>query len=162
VDHFREFLNVLKAMEDEGVDYILIGGFAVILHGLPRFTVDMDFFVKMAENNIQKLRRALYLTFGDSEIEELTFDELQRYPVIRYGTPNGFHIDIMAQLGEIAIYEDLEYEIMEVEGQKIKVATAESLLKLKEGTIRPEDKADARFLIELLKRRKGKDDDRKI
>jgi len=162
VDHFREFLKVLKAMEDEGVDYILIGGFAVILHGLPRFTVDMDFFVKMAENNIQKLRRALYLTFGDSEIEELTFDELQKYPVIRYGTPNGFHIDIMAQLGEIAIYEDLEYEIMEVEGQKIKVATVESLLKLKEATIRPEDKADARFLIELLKRRKGKDDDRKI
>lgn len=162
MDHFREFLKVLKAMEDEGVDYILIGGFAVILHGLPRFTVDMDFFVKMAENNIQKLRRALYLTFGDSEIEELTFDELQKYPVIRYGTPNGFHIDIMAQLGEIAIYEDLEYEIMEVEGQKIKVATVESLLKLKEATIRPEDKADARFLIELLKRRKGKDDDRKI
>ena len=32
-----------------------LGGFAVILHGLPRFTVDMDFFVKMAENNIQSL-----------------------------------------------------------------------------------------------------------
>lgn len=155
MDYFREFLKVVKAMEDEGVDYILIGGFAVILHGLPRFTVDMDFFVKMAENNIQKLRKALYQTFEDSEIEELTFDELQRYPVIRYGTPNGFHIDIMAQLGETAIYEDLEYEIMEVEGQKIKVATAESLLKLKEGTMRPEDKADAVFLKELLKRRKG-------
>jgi hypothetical protein len=68
----------------------------------------------------------------------------------------------MAQLGEIAIYEDLEYKIMKVEGQKIKVATVESLLKLKEAMIRPEDKADARFLIELLKRRKGKDDDRKI
>ena len=44
MDHFQVFLKVLKAMEDEGVDYILIGGFAVILHGLPRFTMDMDFF----------------------------------------------------------------------------------------------------------------------
>lgn len=162
MDHFREFLRVLKAMEDEGVDYILIGGFAVILHGLPRFTVDMDFFVKMAEDNIKRLRKALYQTFRDSDIEELTFVELMKYPVIRYGTPNGFHIDIMAQMGEIATYEDLEYEIMEVEGQKIKVATAESLLKLKEGTIRPEDKADALFLKQLVDRRKRKDADRKI
>ena len=162
MDHFREFLKVLKGMEDEGVDYILIGGFAVILHGLPRFTVDMDFFVKMAENNIQKLRRALYLAFGDSEIEELTFDELQKYPVIRYGTPNGFHIDIMAQPGELAAYEDLDYEVMEIQGQKIRVATAESLLKLKEGTIRPEDKGDALFLKGLLERRKIQDAHREV
>ena len=155
MDHFQDFLKVLKAMEDEGVDYILIGGFAVILHGLPRFTIGMDFFMKMAEKNVQKLREALYSIFRDSDIEEITFDELVKYPVIRYGTPNGFHIDIMAQLGETATYEDLEYEIMEVQGQKIRVATAETLLKLKEGSIRPEDKGDALFLKELLHRKKG-------
>ena len=155
MDHFQDFLKVLKAMEDEGVAYILIGGFAVILHGLPRFTMDMDFFMKMAEKNVQKLRKALYSIFRDSDIEEITFDELVKYPVIRYGTPNGFHIDIMAQLGETATYEDLEYEIMEVQGQKIRVATAETLLKLKEGSIRLEDKGDALFLKELLHRKKG-------
>ena len=155
MDHFQDFLKVLKAMEDEGVAYILIGGFAVILHGLPRFTIGMDFFMKMAEKNVQKLRKALYSIFRDSDIEEITFDELVKYPVIRYGTPNGFHIDIMAQLGETATYEDLEYEIMEVQGQKIRVATAETLLKLKEGSIRPEDKGDALFLKELLHRKKG-------
>ena len=154
MDHFQEFLKVLKAMEDEGVDYILIGGFAVILHGLPRFTMDMDFFIKMAEKNVQKLRKALYFVFADSDIEEITFDDLAKYPVIRYGTPSGFHIDIMAQLGETATYEDLEYEIMEVQGQKIRVATAETLLKLKEGTIRPEDKGDALFLKELVERKR--------
>ena len=138
MDHFQDFLKVLKAMEDEGVDYILIGGFAVILHGLPRFTMDMDFFIQMVEQNVHRLRKALYSTFGDSDIEEITFDELAKYPVIRYGTPSGFHIDIMAQLGEAATYEDLEYEIMEIQGQKIRVATAETLLKLKEGTMRPE------------------------
>ena len=154
MDHFQEFLKVLKAMEDEGVDYILIGGFAVILHGLPRFTMDMDFFIQMVEQNVHKLRKALYSTFGDSDIEEITFDELAKYPVIRYGTPSGFHIDIMAQLGETATYEDLEYEIMEIHGQKIRVATAETLLKLKEGTMRPEDKGDVLFLKELLQREK--------
>ena len=153
--HFQDFLKVLKAMKDEGVDYILIGGFAVILHGLPRFTMDMDFFIQMLEQNVRKLRKALYSTFGDSDIEEITFDELAKYPVIRYGTPNGFHIDIMAQLGEAATYEDLEYEIMEIQGQKIRVATAETLLKLKEGSIRPEDKGDALFLKALLQKEKS-------
>jgi hypothetical protein len=155
MDHVQEFLKVPKAMEDEEVDYILIGGFAFILHGLPRFTMDMDFFMKMAEKNVQKLRKALYSVLGDSDIDEITFDELAKYPVIRYGTPNGFHIDIMAQWGEAATYEDLEYEIMEVLGQKIRVATAETSLKLKQDTIRPEDKGDALFLKELLQRKKG-------
>jgi hypothetical protein len=82
--------------------------------------------------------------------------------VIRYGTPDGFHIDIMAHLGELASYDDLRYEIMEIEGQKIRVATPESLLKLKENTVRPEDKVDALFLNELLKRREKRDADRKI
>ncbi len=154
MDHFQEFLNVLKAMDDEGVEYILIGGFAIILHGLPRFTMDMDFFIKMASENVHRLRKALYSLFADSDIEEITFNELVKYPVIRYGTPNGFHIDIMAQLGEAATYDDLKYEIMEIEGQKIRVATAETLLRLKENTIRPEDKGDAHFLRELLKRKK--------
>ena len=131
MDHFRDFLKVLKAMDDEGVDYILIGGFAVILHGLPHFTTDMDFFIKMRLKNVLKLRKALYSVFADSDIEEITFDELIKYPVIRYGTPDGFHIDIMAQLGEVATYNDLKYEVMEIEGQKIRVATAETLLKLK-------------------------------
>jgi predicted nucleotidyltransferase len=154
MDHFQEFLKVLKAMDDEGVEYILIGGFAIILHGLPRFTMDMDFFIKMASENVHRLRKALYSLFSDSDIEEITFDELIKYPVIRYGTPNGFHIDIMAKLGETATYDDLKYEIMEIEGQKIRVATAETLLRLKENTIRPEDKGDAFFLRELLKRKK--------
>ena len=68
MDHFQDFLKVLKAMEDEEVDYILIGGFAVILHGLPRFTMDMEFFIQMVEQNVHKLRKTLYSTFGDSDI----------------------------------------------------------------------------------------------
>lgn len=161
-NHFEAFLRVLKAFEDVGVEYILIGGFAVVLHGLPRFTVDMDFFVKMVNENIEKLRKALYEVFKDQDIQEITFHELKKYPVIRYGTPDGFHIDIMAQLGELAGYDDLNYEVVQIEGQKIRVATPESLLKLKENTVRPEDKGDAAFLRELLKRREKRDAHRKI
>lgn len=162
IDHFEAFLKVLKAFEERGVDYILIGGFAIALHGLPRFTVDMDFFIKMSNENIEKLRMALFEAFKDEDIQEITFQELKKYPVIRYGTPDGFHIDIMAQLGELAGYDDLKYEVKEIEGEKIRVATPESLLRLKENTVRPEDRGDVAFLRELLKRREKRDADRKV
>jgi hypothetical protein len=48
-DLFEKFLEVLEAFGKEEVDYILVGGFAVILHGMPRLTQDIDVFVKMKE-----------------------------------------------------------------------------------------------------------------
>jgi len=53
-----------------------------------------------------------------------------------------------------AFYENLKYEMMEIQGQRIRVATAKTLLKLKGGAIRPEDKADVLFLRKLVQRKK--------
>jgi hypothetical protein len=41
-DQFDEFIKVLKAFEEHEVDYVLIGGVAVILHGMQRLTLDID------------------------------------------------------------------------------------------------------------------------
>ena len=40
-----EILAVVKAFEDEGIDYALCGGIALAIHGFPRFTKDVDFLV---------------------------------------------------------------------------------------------------------------------
>lgn len=40
---FKEFLSVLNA---HGVDYLLVGGYAVGIHGYPRATVDLDLWVR--------------------------------------------------------------------------------------------------------------------
>ena len=95
-NQFKNFLSVLKALDNHKVDYLLIGGVAVILHGLERLTRDIDIFIKLIPQNIENLRTALNSVFNDDSIEEITLNELQNYPVIRYGTPNGFYIDLMA------------------------------------------------------------------
>ncbi len=151
VNQFKEFIQVLKAFDEQKVDYILIGGVAVILYGMERLTRDIDIFIKMVPENIEKLRKALHLVFNDSSIDEITIDELDNYPVIRYGTPDGFYIDIMTRIGELFSYEDLEYEIIECHGIKIKIGTPETLYKLKKDTVRYKDKTDAMFLKELIK-----------
>lgn len=153
MSQFNEYMRVLKAFEKQHVDYILVGGFAVILFGLQRLTRDIDIFVKMVPENIEKLRKALHALFEDPSIEEITLSDLEEYPVIRYGTPNGFCIDILARLGEVATFDDLEYEVVEIEGTQIKLATPEALYYLKKDTVRPEDKIDAMFLKELINRR---------
>lgn len=153
MSQFNEYMRVLKAFEKQHVDYILVGGFAVILFGLQRLTRDIDIFVKMVPENIEKLRKALHALFEDPSIEEITLSDLEEYPVIRYGTPNGFCIDILARLGEVATFDDLEYEVVEIQGTQIKLATPEALYYLKKDTVRPEDKIDAMFLKELINRR---------
>ena len=44
-DQFDEFIKVLEALNKHEVDYVLIGGVAVILHGMQRLTRDVDIFV---------------------------------------------------------------------------------------------------------------------
>jgi hypothetical protein len=154
-DQFKQFIEVFEAFDKYDVNYILIGGVAVIFQGLERLTRDIDIFVKMVPDNIVKLRRALHAVFNDTSIEEITLNDLNDYPVIRYGTPSGFYIDIMSRLGEVATYENLEFEIIEYQGIRIKVATPETLYKLKKDTIRDKDKIDAEFLKELIKTRKA-------
>jgi len=46
-DDFKEFLALLNS---ERIDYLLVGGFAVILHGYSRFTGDLDIWVAVASS----------------------------------------------------------------------------------------------------------------
>ena len=153
-DLFQKFLKIIGTLNKFAVEYIIIGGVAMISHGMPRLTQDLDLLLKLTKDNVDKLRNALSSIYNDNEINEITYDELMQYSVIRYGTPDGFYLDIMARIGEAADYYSIMKEKKEIEGVTIQLATAESLFKLKKDTVRPEDKRDALFLQKLLEARK--------
>jgi predicted nucleotidyltransferase len=153
-DLFDKFLKIIDALEKEKVDYILIGGFAMVLYGMPRATQDIDIFIKCREENIERLQRALYSVFNNKNVFEITFSELQNYPVIRYGAEEGYYVDILANIGTAFSFEDLMFEELNVEGHKIKIASVESLYKLKENTLRAIDKSDLLFLKQIMKNKK--------
>jgi hypothetical protein len=153
--YFDTFLKVIDALALAKVEYVLIGGYAVIIHGFPRFTEDMDLFVRLEQDNVARLRHALDDVFHDVSLQELTVEEIDQYPVIRYGAPNGFVIDVIARIGEMYAFEDIEHETIEIEGHQLQIATPEMLHKMKKGTVRPQDKLDAAFLEELMKQRHG-------
>jgi hypothetical protein len=156
-DLFNRFLEVIDALEREEVDYILIGGFAVVLYGMPRFTQDLDLFVKSKEENIVKLQSALFSVFQDESVFEITNSELQNYPVIRYGSDEGFFIDVLSKIGEAFSYDDLSFNEMKIEGHTVRIATVDTLYRLKEKTLRAIDQNDLIFLKMLKKRNDGKE-----
>lgn len=56
-DDFRDFI---QALNNHNVKYIVVGGFAVILHGHARVTGDMDIWVERTSDNYKKLKRAFF------------------------------------------------------------------------------------------------------
>lgn len=136
------------ALAAEGVDYALVGGLAMYVHGLPRFTQDIDLFVKLEQENIESLKRALKRLYPDPDIEETSFEDLSgEYPVLRYLSPDGpAAIDIIGRLGEKVSWDDLEIVDRVVGSSQLRVVSPASLLRMQQSTVRPIDGQDAERL----------------
>lgn len=147
---FDKFLEVLRALAREGVDYVLVGAVALGVHGIVRATEDVDLFVRPDGENVERLKRALRSVWDDPDIAGITADDLAgEYPTVRYGPPGeGFVIDLLSRLGSAFAFEDLESEMVSVEGVPARVATPATLYRMKRGTLRPIDQADAAALRE--------------
>jgi hypothetical protein len=141
---FDRLTELLGALAAESVEYVLFGGQAVNLHGILRFTEDIDLFIRPTEENVERLRRALRRVWDDPAIAEIRADDLAGdYAVVRYGTPDGFAIDLVARIGEMYAFADIESESLLVGGVPVRVATPRMLYRMKKNTVRPLDHADA-------------------
>ncbi len=140
--------QLFEALHRERVEYILVGGLALLVHGLGRTTEDIDLFVAPGEENTGRVRAALNAVFHDPEIAGITARDLSgEYGVVRYGPPaHEFLIDLLVQIGEMFHYADLEWEMKDFDGVPVRVATPLTLFRMKRGTARELDRADAEQL----------------
>lgn len=141
-------LDIFRAFHREQVEYVLIGGVALNLHGLVRATEDVDVFVRSDAANVDKIRKALRTVWADPEIETITASDLSGdYPVVRYGPPGEtLVVDLVSRIGTAFSFDDLEAETIDVEGVPVRVASPQTLFRLKRHTVRAIDKADAAAL----------------
>jgi hypothetical protein len=146
-----EVMRVLQAFESAGLEYVLIGAAAMGFHGVVRATEDLELFIRGTPENIEKLRSALRTAYeGDPTINEISSaDLLGEYPAVRYVPPTGdLYFDVMTRLDEVASFEMIEAEVKKVDGTQIRVATPAALYRMKKGTVRLQDRADAAALRE--------------
>jgi hypothetical protein len=144
----EKVLDLIRAMNREGVEYITFGAIALGTHGLPRATEDADFFVRAEHENIERLKRAIRHVWNDPEVENISNADLAGdYPAVRYGPPDeDFTIDFVSRLGEAFSYETLRWELSMLDGVPIRVVTPSMLYEMKKDTVRYKDRIDAEAL----------------
>jgi hypothetical protein len=153
-----EMLRVLRAFDQEGLEYVLIGAAAMGFHGLVRATEDLDIFIRATADNVERLKRAFRAAYdNDPNVDDIkAADLLGDYPAVRYYPPSGdLYFDVMTRLGEAASFDKVSAQTKSVEGVSVRVATPAALFRLKKDTIRPLDRQDA----EVLRREFDLEDD---
>lgn len=71
----RDFKEFAESLNAEGVEYLLVGGYALAAHGHPRYTGDIDFWIAPSAQNLERVVRALHrFGFGSLGIKAADFE----------------------------------------------------------------------------------------
>ena len=90
---FKEFI---QSLNDNNVRYLVVGGYAVALHGHPRYTKEIDIWVDLDSANAEKLIRAIK-QFGFELLGLKAEDFLEADQIIQLGYPPS-RIDLITSL----------------------------------------------------------------
>jgi hypothetical protein len=143
----QDVLDLCRALNEQKARYILIGGFAVILHGFVRTTKDVDLLIEPSAENLQRVKRALAI-LPDNAVALVADDDVKNYGVVRVA--DEIVVDLMASAGGIDYASaQSEIETIVVEGVEIPVASKKLLLRMKD-TVRLSDQMDRSFLAARL------------
>ncbi len=136
-------------MNSQKVEYVIVGGHAVAYHGYPRFTGDLDFFVRPSPENAN-LVIAVLQAFGFSDAPSLAASLIEPGKVVQLGRPPN-RIDILTGISGVSFGEALATSIQtELDGIPVLMIGRDSLLKNKSAAARPKDLAD----IDELRKKK--------
>lgn len=140
-----DFEELLKSLEENNAEYMIVGGYALAFHGYPRFTKDIDIFFKNTEKNIKKLRESL-LGFGftEQDLPEEIF--VEKGNILQFGIVP-VRIDLINEIDGVT-FEEAEKNINRGRYGKVKVnfISRIDLIRNKKASGRPQDKLDAEIL----------------
>ncbi|MCA9581098.1 MAG: hypothetical protein KC416_04845 [Myxococcales bacterium] len=140
-----DLIDLLAAFATDKVEYLLIGGQAVALHGHPRFTKDADLWLRDTPENIQRCQSALRAFGAPEEVVEGIAASVG-LDVVWMGHPPA-RIDLVKEVpgGDFArAWADRVQ--MEIAETRVDVVNREELIRLKRASGRPQDLVDAGLL----------------
>ena len=151
----ENFVDFIKLLNEYKVKYVLVGGWAVVIHGYTRNTGDMDFFVDTTEENAEKIilviKDFLGSTIGFTKQDFMKVDN-----IIMMGRPP-FRIDVLTGISGVSFHEAYNSsKIYEDEGLAIRCIHINELIKNKKASGRTKDLGDAEMLEKILKKRNKK------
>lgn len=149
-----EIKLLLKNLNQERVEFILIGGFAMAFHGFPRATGDIDLWIKNTEENMLKLRTALIETgFPEAKALRSTTQLVPGMAIFNL-LESDFKIDLLHNL---KLFKEADFDNCfkranegNYNGIAIKVLNPTDLLNEKKSANREKDAQDISHLEKLV------------
>jgi hypothetical protein len=155
--------DVLRALQDGEVRFVLVGGTAVILHGVPRTTADLDIVLDLEESNVRRLVEAMtrlgFRPRAPVAAADLASAERRREWIAEKGMraftfqrPGRLLDEVDVVIDSPLGFAELmrEARVLEAAGLRLPVASPRHLIRMKEATGRDQDAADVDALRRLL------------
>lgn len=135
---FKEFIQLLNANQ---VKYLVVGGYAVSLHGYPRYTKDIDIWIENSPDNASRLIAVIgQFGLGSLGLKELDF--LEADTIIQLGYPPS-RIDLLTNLSGVKFQECFDARIVvSIDDTPVNFIDLENLKKNKRASGRLQDLAD--------------------
>ena len=157
------FLNLIERMKKGGVKFVLVGGFAGVVHGCTYVTQDIDICCDFSAANLLALQKALKDLHPVHRMTpqrlklKLTVESCNRFKNLYLDTDIG-QVDCLASIQGLGDYEDVE-NLSETRdlggGLRIRVLAIDSLIKARKAMNRPRDR-EAVLQLEAIKKMQKK------
>ena len=140
--HNQDWLEWLSCLNGRHVEYLLVGGMALAHHGIPRYTGDLDVFIRPTRENAERVLQALR-DFGFGALEIGTADLASAGRVVQLGYPPG-RIDLITSIDGVP-WEDADgtAEAGRYGDVSTRFIGRAEMIRNKRASGRPQDLADA-------------------
>lgn len=143
-----DLVDLCRQLQSRGAEFVVVGGFAIIMSGHKRTTGDIDLLIDASLENEAKVFDAL-ATLPDGCVRELDPGDVGRYTVVRVS--DEILVDLMASASGIDYAEASKSVVIhEIDGVAIPFASPELLWRMKSRTGREKDRGDLYFLRQLF------------
>ena len=154
--------RLLERLVEAGVDFVIVGGVAVVLQAQPRFTKDLDICYAPDADNLERLGDTLVGLHarlrGIDETVPFVADArtLLQTQILTLTTDAG-ELDLLVDPQGAPPYEQLrrDADVVDLDGIQVRVASIEHLSAMKRAAGRPQDLADLEAL-QIARRRRGR------
>jgi len=140
-----DFRDLFAALNGARAEFLIVGGYALAVHGTPRFTKALDVWIQANSDNAQRVWKALQ-EFG-APIGDLTLEDLSTPGIdFQMGLPPN-RIDILTAIDGVDFGQAWDHKLPSMYGdQTVMVIGFDELIRNKEATGRPQDALDAKTL----------------
>ena len=144
-----DYKDILRALSEKKAKFILVGAYAMAVHGFPRSTMDIDLWIMPDSENANLVLQALD-DFG-APSGDLSPEDLQQEEIVFQIGVAPRRIDILTSVDGLKFEDAFSHsEIIDIDGIPVHVLSVSDLIKNKRASGRTKDLADAELLEEGL------------